>query len=150
MDIVACLLAPWFSGKNPDSLHLTLDRVLEHQHDGEFRIFDGQVVDMRAEVAILTRSVVFEGANNPEDGPSETNMYGAHIMVHSPGDDTSVARLVDGKLIDGASTKFQVRPRVVRLIPDDSGFGQGNASFNFETDYSFGSTQSINQSINQF
>lgn len=72
---------------------LTLDRVLEHQHDGEFRIFDGQIVDMRAEVAVLSRSVVFEGANNPEDGPSETNMYGAHIMVHSPGDDTSVARL---------------------------------------------------------
>jgi hypothetical protein len=33
--------------------------------------------------------------------------------------------------------------RVVRLIPDDSGFGLGNSGFNFGSDYNFGSTQYI-------
>ncbi|GAQ89759.1 hypothetical protein KFL_005590010 [Klebsormidium nitens] len=74
---------------------LTLDRRLANQHNGEYRVFDGHVVDMRAEVAVLSRNVVFEGANNPEDGPWEMNMYGAHIMVHSPGDDSAVARLAN-------------------------------------------------------
>jgi hypothetical protein len=36
-------------------------------------------------------------------------------------------------------TSHQVR--VVRLIPDDSGFGLGNSGYNFGSDHKLGSTQ---------
>jgi hypothetical protein len=44
---------------------------------------------MRAEVGLLTRTVVLRG--DPET--SGENQYGANIFVHSSGDDTSIARL---------------------------------------------------------
>ena len=44
---------------------------------------------MRAEVGLLSRNVVYRG--DPET--SRTNLYGAHIMLHSPGDETVVGRI---------------------------------------------------------
>jgi len=44
---------------------------------------------MEAEVGLLTRNVVFRG--DPAD--SRADLFGAHIMVHSPGDETSTARI---------------------------------------------------------
>jgi hypothetical protein len=44
---------------------------------------------MQAEVGLLTRNVVYRG--DPET--SSTNLYGAHIMIHSPGDESSIGRI---------------------------------------------------------
>ena len=44
---------------------------------------------MRAEVGLLTRSVVYKGA----DDDSIPNRYGAHIMLHSVGDDSLTGRI---------------------------------------------------------
>ena len=43
---------------------------------------------MRAEVGVLTRNVVFQG-----DSESQDNQYGAHIMLHSPGDESVEGRI---------------------------------------------------------
>ena len=50
---------------------------------------------MRAEVGLLTRNVKIQG-----DPSSRNNKYGAHIMVHSPGDETSVARIENTEFMD--------------------------------------------------
>ena len=44
---------------------------------------------MRAEVGLLTRNVIFRG--DPET--SERNKFGAHIMLHSEGDDSVVGKI---------------------------------------------------------
>ena len=44
---------------------------------------------MRAEVGLLTRNVLFRG--DPET--SRLNEYGAHIMLHSHGDDSVVGKI---------------------------------------------------------
>jgi len=44
---------------------------------------------MRAEVGLFSRNVIFRG--NPLD--SKADLFGAHIMVHSPGDESSTARI---------------------------------------------------------
>ena len=43
---------------------------------------------MRAEVGLLSRNVVYQG-----DDTSEDNQYGAHIMLHSPGDESVIGRI---------------------------------------------------------
>ena len=44
---------------------------------------------MRAEVGLLTRNVKYQG----DQYHSPDNQYGAVIIVHSPGDETSAARI---------------------------------------------------------
>ena len=44
---------------------------------------------MRAEVGLLTRNIVFRG--DPEHSPD--NEYGAVIICHSPGDETTQCRI---------------------------------------------------------
>jgi hypothetical protein len=44
---------------------------------------------MRAEVGLLTRTVVLKG----DDEVSQADEYGANIFVHSEGDDSTIARL---------------------------------------------------------
>jgi len=51
---------------------------------------------MEGEVGLLTRNVVFRG--DPLISPKEK--YGAHIMVHSPGDETSIGRVSYVELTD--------------------------------------------------
>lgn len=51
---------------------------------------------MRSEVGILTRSVKLRG--DPET--SKINQYGANIFIHSPGDDSVIARLSHIELTD--------------------------------------------------
>jgi hypothetical protein len=70
---------------------LTLDLPLVHKHFAETQYFgdDGDFIDMRAEVGLLTRNVVYRG--NPED--SVETEYGATMFLHSQGDDSLVARL---------------------------------------------------------
>ena len=51
---------------------------------------------MHGEVGLLSRNVVFRG--DPET--SATNKYGAHIMVHSPGDESSIGRIENTEFTD--------------------------------------------------
>ena len=44
---------------------------------------------MRAEVGLITRNVVYRG--DPET--SAANEYGAHIMLHSAGDESLIGRI---------------------------------------------------------
>ena len=46
-------------------------------------------IEMRAEVGLLTRNIIYRG--DPET--TTANQYGATIMLHSPGDETSVGRV---------------------------------------------------------
>jgi hypothetical protein len=68
---------------------ITLTEALEYEHISVTPEFGGIEIPMQAEVGLLTRNVVFRG--NPED--SRPELFGAHIMVHSPGDESSVARI---------------------------------------------------------
>lgn len=58
--------------------------------------FGGVEMPMRAEVGLLTRNVVFRG--DPVVSP--VDQYGAHIMIHSPGDESSIGRLAYIELKD--------------------------------------------------
>lgn len=68
---------------------ITLDKPLDHQHFAETQTFGDESIDMRAEVGLLSRNVVFRG--DPET--SRANEYGATIFVHSSGDDSLTCRL---------------------------------------------------------
>ena len=48
-----------------------------------------KTLEMRAEVGLLTRNVVYKGA----DDDSVTNKYGAQVMLHSPGDNSLTGRI---------------------------------------------------------
>ena len=44
---------------------------------------------MQGEVGLLTRNVVFRG----DPVVSQRDMFGAHIMLHSPGDESAIGRI---------------------------------------------------------
>ena len=68
---------------------LTLDKPFEYKHFAATETYGSETIDMRAEVGLLSRNVVFRG--DPET--SGANEYGATIFLHSPGDDSLTARL---------------------------------------------------------
>jgi hypothetical protein len=71
---------------------VTLDKALEYKHFAETQYFGADkkdFIDMRAEVGLLSRNVVYRG--DPET--SKKNQYGATIFLHSSGDDSLTARL---------------------------------------------------------
>ena len=69
---------------------LTLDAPLEFKHFAARETFGASdFIEMRAEVALLTRNVVYRG--DPET--TEANTYGATMFFHSNGDDSLEARL---------------------------------------------------------
>lgn len=73
-----------------DKKTLTLDQPLTHKHFAETQWFsDVDFIDMRAEVGLLTRNVVYRG--DPET--SVSTEYGATMFLHSQGDDSLIARL---------------------------------------------------------
>ena len=59
------------------------------KHISEVPIYDGIEMPMQGEVGLLTRNVLFRG--DPIVSPRD--MYGAHIMICSPGDDSVIGRL---------------------------------------------------------
>jgi hypothetical protein len=79
---------------------LNLDSPLTYRHYAEDYEVGSQepkeFISMRAEVALLSRNVVFRG--NPED--SLANEYGATIFMHSPGDDSLTFRASDVEFTD--------------------------------------------------
>jgi hypothetical protein len=68
---------------------ITLDQKLDFKHFAATETYGDQTIDMRAEVGLLSRNVVFRG--DPET--SAANEYGANIFLHSNGDDSLTARL---------------------------------------------------------
>ena len=77
---------------------ITFDKPLEWKHFAgrETVGTSGDFIDMRAEVGLLSRNVVFRG--DPET--SLKNLYGAHIMLHSPGDESVVGRIENCEFTD--------------------------------------------------
>lgn len=77
-----------------------MDSPLEFRHYAEDYEVGTQepreFIQMRAEVGILSRNVVYRG--NPED--STPNEYGATIFMHSPGDDSLTFRASDVEFTD--------------------------------------------------
>jgi hypothetical protein len=68
---------------------ITLDKVLEFKHFAATETYGTKTIDMRAEVGLISRNVVYRG--DPET--SAANEYGATIFMHSHGDDSLTARL---------------------------------------------------------
>ena len=73
---------------------ITLDKKLDFKHFAGIETFGSKSMDMRAEVALLTRNVLLRG--DPET--SLTNQYGANIFIHSEGDDSVIGRLANIEL----------------------------------------------------
>ena len=74
---------------NPDKPVITLDSQLYYKHYAGIQWFDDQFIEMRAEVGLLTRNIVYQG--DPET--TLINQYGAHMMVHADGSETVIARI---------------------------------------------------------
>jgi hypothetical protein len=68
---------------------LTLDRPLLFKHYAAIETYGTETLEMRAEVGLLTRNVVFRG----DPDTSANNQYGAHIMLHSHGDESVIGRI---------------------------------------------------------
>jgi hypothetical protein len=79
---------------NPDKPILTLHEPLEFRHYAEDYEVGTQepreFISMRAEVGVLSRNVVYRGAED-----SLETEYGATIFMHSPGDDSLTFRASD-------------------------------------------------------
>jgi hypothetical protein len=76
---------------------LTLNSTTNYKHYSGSKDYTGsngvnadktKTLEMRAEVGLLTRNVVYKGADD-----SVANRYGAHIMLHSKGDDSLTGRI---------------------------------------------------------
>jgi hypothetical protein len=62
--------------------------ALQHRHFGEVVTYGGKSIDMRSEVGLLSRNVVVRG-----DAGSAAEQWGGLVVLHSPGNDSSVGRL---------------------------------------------------------
>lgn len=74
---------------NPNYPVLTLNDSLLYKHYSGIETYGTDTLEMRAEVGLLTRNIVFRG--DPET--SNKNMFGAHLMLHSHGDDSLTAKI---------------------------------------------------------
>lgn len=68
---------------------ITVDAPFEFKHFAGVQYFGDEFIEMRAEVGLLTRNILYRG--DPET--SAKNEYGAQIMVHSNGMETLTARI---------------------------------------------------------
>lgn len=67
---------------------LFLDAPLSFDHYAGVDTYGTDTIEIRAEVALMTRNVIFQGDND-----SLANEYGAHILIHAPGDNTNTGRI---------------------------------------------------------
>ena len=81
---------------NPDKPILTLNQPLRWKHFAMTQTFGDETIDMRAEVALLSRNVRFRG----DTYSSRREQYGANIFLHSIGDDSLIARLNNIEMTD--------------------------------------------------
>ena len=72
------------------------EQPLAYDHFAEEVVVGSDSIVMRAEVGLLSRNVVYRG--DPQT--SATNQYGAHIMLHSPGDESVVGRIENCEFTD--------------------------------------------------
>lgn len=66
-----------------------LSKKLSYKHYAGIEYYGGEKLEMRAEVGLLTRNIVYRG--DPET--SSKNQFGAHIMLHSHGDESLIGRI---------------------------------------------------------
>ena len=83
---------------------------------------------MSCEVGLLSRNVIYRG--DPET--SSTNQYGAHIMIHSPGDESAIGRIEYIELTDvGQAFKLGRYPLHFHMIGTvNQSYVKGNAIWN--------------------
>ncbi len=55
---------------------VTLDKAVQYMHYGELQTYNGRTVDQRAEVGLLSRNIVIQGAAD-----AVASKFGGHIMV---------------------------------------------------------------------
>lgn len=75
---------------------LTLDKALKYKHYAAVETHGADTLTIRAEVCLMTRNIIYRG--DPET--SSKNQFGAHIMLHSPGDESVVGRIENLQLND--------------------------------------------------
>lgn len=90
-----------FEGRNAEKRQITsvfndgeltivgFETPLEHGHFGLEETYGDKTIDMRCEVGLLTRNLVYRG--DPET--SNDNQFGAHIMLHSPGNESLIGKI---------------------------------------------------------
>lgn len=66
--------------KNIDNYHILLQEPLQYTHESEIVYVDGKKIDMRCEVALLTRNIVIQG-----DDKSYGQLFGAHTVAMMSG-----------------------------------------------------------------
>ena len=67
---------------------ITFSEPLVFKHYAGIQYYGDDFIEMRAEVGLLTRNVKYQG-----DETSPDEQYGAVIIMHSPGDETTAARI---------------------------------------------------------
>ena len=66
-----------------------LDAAIDFDHYAAIDSYGASdSIEIRAEVALMSRNVIFQG-----DSDSLANEYGAHILIHAPGDNTNIGRI---------------------------------------------------------
>jgi hypothetical protein len=75
---------------------ISFKEPLLYKHFAAIETYGADKIDMRTEVGLLTRNIVYRG--DPET--SNKNMFGAHIMLHSPGDESVIGRIENIELTD--------------------------------------------------
>ena len=68
---------------------ITFTEPLINKHYAGIQYFGDDFIEMRAEVGLLTRNVKYQG----DQETSEDNQYGAVIIMHSPGDESTSGRI---------------------------------------------------------
>jgi hypothetical protein len=95
---------------------ITLDEPLQYKHFGGIEYFGDDPddwIEMRAEVGLLSRNVVFKG----DDATTTTNQYGAHIMMASNMDNGAIARIENIELFNcGQAFKLRRYPIHFHMI----------------------------------
>jgi len=107
---------------------ITFEDPLLYKHISESPSFGGVVMPMTCEVGLLSRNVIYRGY--PET--SSTNQYGAHIMIHSPGDESAIGRIEYIELTDvGQAFKLGRYPLHFHMIGTvNQSYVKGNAIWN--------------------
>jgi len=75
---------------------ITLNGTLAYNHYAGVEYYGSHTLEMRAEVGLLTRNVIYRG--DPET--SGQNRFGAHIMLHSHGDESLIGRIAYCEFFD--------------------------------------------------
>ena len=104
---------------------ITFDAPLAFKHISETPQFGGVDMPMQCEVGLLSRNVIYRG--DPQT--SAINQYGAHIMIHSPGDESSIGRIEYIELTDvGQAFKLGRYPLNFHMIGTlNQSYVRGNA-----------------------